>query len=102
MKKLLLIFLGLIFFIGISAQPYQKSYQRDSIQKQDSLKKVYLMKQKTKTTKMTDMERKKMEYLEWQKRSQQMDKNFNKMDQQDAMMDSLLNKKNIDTVKVKK
>ena len=102
MKKLSIIFI--LFWISIllmviissvsSQDPVKEKYS-----KQDSLKRssVYYKQDprqvhRQDTTKLTDLERKKLEYLEWQKRSRQVDKNMETLEKQSMIMDSLLGK----------
>ena len=93
MKKLSVIFilfwisilLMVIISSGSSQDPVKEKYS-----KQDSLKTPNHYKQEPR--KLTDLERKKLEYLEWQKRSQQVDKNMEVLEKQSMIMDSLLGK----------
>jgi uncharacterized protein HemX len=90
MKKLIfIVILGTSIFL--SGLPQQ--VKKDSISsKQDTIK-------IDTTKKLTDAERKKLEYLEYQKKQRQINKNFEKMDKsmndldrQSAVMDSILKK----------
>ena len=91
MKTFILIFtflIGLIFFNGTSKKIPMENVQKIEI-KQDTVKK-----------KLTDSQRKNLEYNGWQTKSRKMDFNMQKMVRQGIVMDSLLGKK--DTTKIKK
>ena len=60
--------------------------QNNIIKNQDSIK------QQQPQRKITDEERKKMEYMEWQQRSKSIDKSLDQLDRQSMKMDSLLGK----------
>jgi hypothetical protein len=91
MKTFILILtflIGLIFFNEASKKIPMENIQKIEI-KQDTVKK-----------KLTDSQRKDLEYKGWQTRSKKMDFNMQKMVRQGIVMDSLLGKK--DTTKIKK
>ena len=114
MKKILLIFvifmLSLVGFSQTIKKDTQQSLinqyiiinnQKNILKNQDTIKQI--RKQDTikhDTLKMSDAERKKLEYFEYQRKQQQMNKNLEKMDKsmgvldkQSAVMDSILKKK---------
>jgi len=64
---------------------------------QDTIKKDTVIKP---VEKLTKEQEKKMEYEEWQKRSQRMDENMKRMTEQSAVIDSLLG--HPDTTKIVK
>jgi hypothetical protein len=90
MKKIFLI-LSIFLIVNLPTRS-ELIIQSDTI-KIDTLKKTIDPK------KLTDIERKNLEYIEWQKksniyqRSQQIDKNIEVIDKQNASLDSLLIKK---------
>jgi hypothetical protein len=90
MKKLILIFIivNCLSVLSVLFAQTQKSTIQSNAPQGDTLKKSI--------KKMTDMERKEMEYLEWQRKSQQLkrskqtDKNLETIDQQAIHLDSLI------------
>jgi len=90
MKKLILIFIivNCLSVLSVLFAQTQKSTIQSNDPQGDTLKKSI--------KKMTDMERKEMEYLEWQRKSQQLkrskqtDKNLETIDQQAIHLDSLI------------
>ena len=102
MKKLVLIFV--IFFLSIflvgTQQAREQIPQKYTVQMQDTIKINAMVKNPNAILKISSSQKREMEFQEWQKRSQKMDKNFEALDRQSAVMDSLLGKKKIDTVQV--
>jgi competence protein ComGC len=94
-KVILIVFwISILLMVLISATSSQPStQQKDTIATQDTVKKKVDVKQ-------SDMDRKKAEYLEWQRRSMKLDKSNEKLDRQTMLLDSLLGKK--DTTKIRK
>jgi len=100
MKRLSVIIAILIlsvFFVSTSQIDTQQ-VKKNTIQQQDTLKSTMLKNQKIilknqDTLKRNTKAAKNAEYLDWQYRSQKIDKNFEKMDKQSAIMDSLINAK---------
>ena len=109
MKKILLIIVILItsFLVGISKTTKTDTQllknqntiinnQKTILKNQDTIKENSIQD----TLKMSSVERKKLEYFEYQRKQQQMTKNLEKMDKsldvldkQSAVMDSILNKR---------
>jgi hypothetical protein len=98
MKKILLIFGIFLISIFLIGTPQAAEQNKDTVQVQDTTKtKIVIVKN---VVKMSSSQKREMEYKEWIQRSQKIDKNFETLDKQNAMMDSLLGKKKIDTVRV--
>ena len=115
MKKLFLILIILVasvLLLSITPMTSQQVQNKDTIQQQDTSKKALIKNQnilinnqntmiKNQNTMIKNQDSikrevypaKNAEYMEWQARSKQIDKNFEKMDQQSALMDSLINAK---------
>jgi hypothetical protein len=101
MKKILLVIVifMLSFIVGISQTTKKVTVKPDSIRK-DSI--YQYEKKDMNIVKMTDLERKKKEYLEYERKQRQisknldqMDKNIDVLDKQKATMDSVLLKRKI-------
>ena len=94
----------MILISSVSAQDTTKTQkvilinQKTILKNQDSIKNGLYKQQPQR--KLTDMEKKEMEYREWQQRSKQIDKSMETLDKQSMIMDSLLGKR--DTTKIKK
>jgi hypothetical protein len=93
MKKikvtLIIFWISILLMVLISAVSSHPVIHQDPV-KQDSVKKKIDIKQKQDPSKLTDLERKKLEYLEWQKRSKQIDKSMDQLDKQSMKMDSII------------
>jgi hypothetical protein len=86
--SIIIILFGFLFLNGTSKRIPVENI-RQIVVEQDTVKK-----------KLTDFQRKEMEYKEWQNRYKKIDFNIQKMEKQSRMIDSLLGKK--DTTKTKK
>lgn len=96
MKKirltLIIFWISILLMVLISAGSSHPLIQQNPVKQDTVKKKVNVM---PNPNKLTDLERKKMEYLEWQKRSKRLDKSNDMVDKQAMKMDSMLVKSKI-------
>ena len=94
MKKIVLIFvifLAAIFFVGIFR--FKGEAQVTNLVKKDTVLKQDTLRKNISPVKLTYLQKKEQEYKEWQARFQKINKNFETLDKQSALMDSLIGKK---------